>query len=67
MRAGRAPYRPGDEWTAELGARADYRVTPQHGLFADLGLVAYGDRFAASPLVDRRTVPSVRVGWLYRF
>jgi outer membrane protein len=67
VRAGRAPYRPGDEWTAELGARTDYRVTPQHSLFADLGLVAYGDRFAASPLVDRRTVPSVRVGWLYRF
>lgn len=55
------------EWTLDLGARADYRVTPQHSLFADLGVVAYGDRFAASPQVDRRTVSSVRVGWLARF
>lgn len=67
VRAGRAPYRPGDAWTTEVGVRADLRLTPAHGLFADLGAVVYGDRFAASPLVDRRTVPSVRVGWLTRF
>jgi len=58
---------PLGEWTLDLGARADCRVRPQHRLFADLGVVAYGDRFAASPLVDRRTVPSVRVSWLARF
>ncbi len=58
---------PLGEWMLDLGARADCRVTPQHSLFADLGVVAYSDRFAASPLVDRRTVPSVCVGWLARF
>jgi len=59
-------YRPGAEWTADFGVRADYRVTGQHTLFADLGLTALGDGLKASPLVDRRTVPSVRVGWLLR-
>lgn len=66
-RAGRAAYRPGSTLNTALGVRLDHRLAPQQMLFADLGVTALGSAIRASPLVDRRTLPELRAGWLYRF
>lgn len=66
-RAGRLGYRPGSTVNTEVGLRLDYRPAPQHLVFADLGATALGDAIKNSPLVDRSRLPSVRLGYLYRF
>lgn len=63
----RAAYTPGSTVNTELGLRVDYRLAPEQVLFADLGATALGSAIKRSPLVDRRTLPELRVGYLYRF
>lgn len=65
--AGRPAYSPGTTVDTELGLRLDYRLAPQQMLFADLGVRAFGSAAQASPLVDRTSLPQVRLGYLYRF
>lgn len=66
-RVDRAAYTPGSTINSELALRLDYRLTPQQLLFADLGVTSLGSAIKRSPLVDRNTLPEVRLGWLYRF
>lgn len=63
----RAAYAPGSTVNTEFAVRMDYRLAPQQVLFADVGVVALGQAIKRSPLVDRRTLPEVRLGYLYRF
>jgi outer membrane protein len=65
--ATRAAYAPGSTVNTEFGVRMDYRLAPQQVLFADVGVVALGNAIKRSPLVDRSTVPELRLGYLYRF
>jgi outer membrane protein len=65
--AGRAAYHPGSTVNTELGLRVDYRLAPQQMLFADMGFTSLGSAVKRSPLVDRSTLPEVRLGYLYRF
>lgn len=65
--AARAAYAAGSTVNTELGLRMDYRLAPQQVLFADVGVVALGNAIKRSPLVDRSTVPELRLGYLYRF
>lgn len=65
--ASRPAYTAGATVNTELGLRMDYRLAPQQVLFADVGVVALGDAIKGSPLVDRSTVPELRLGYLYRF
>lgn len=67
VRADRAAYRPGSTVNTEIGLRMDYGLAPQQTLFADVGLVSLGSAIQDSPLVDRRRLPEVRLGYLYRF
>lgn len=67
VRADRAAYTAGSTVNTELGLRVDYSVAPQHMLFADLGVTSLGSAIKRSPLVDRSTLPEVRLGYLYRF
>ncbi|PTT79593.1 hypothetical protein DBR42_21105 [Pelomonas sp. HMWF004] len=67
MRADRAAYAAGSTVNTELGLRVDYGLAPQHMLFADLGVTSLGSAIKRSPLVDRSTLPEVRLGSLYRF
>ncbi|MBB2487506.1 MipA/OmpV family protein [Mitsuaria sp. WAJ17] len=67
VRADRAAYLAGSTVNTELGLRLDYRIAPQQMLFADLGVTALGSAIKRSPLVDRSTLPEVRLGYLYRF
>lgn len=66
-RAGRAAYNPGSAVNAEIGVRLDYRLAPQQLLFADMGVSALDTSIKNSPLVDRSSVPEVRLGYMYRF
>jgi len=63
----RAAYTPGSTVNTEIGLRVDYRLAPQQALFADVGVTSLGSSIKSSPLVDRSTVPEVRLGYLYRF
>lgn len=65
--ATRPAYTAGATVNTELGLRMDVRLAPQQVLFADVGVVALGDAIKGSPLVDRSTVPELRLGYLYRF
>ena len=66
-RQGRAAYRPDATVNTSVGVRFDYRLAPQQALFLDLGVETLGKEIRNSPLVDRRSVPEVRLGYLYRF
>lgn len=65
--AQRPAYSPGAGVDTEVGLRLDYRIAPKQVLFADLGLRSLGGEVRNSPLVDRSSVPEVRLGYLYRF
>lgn len=65
--ATRAAYAPGSTVNTEIGLRMDYRLAPEQVLFADVGVVSLGSAIKRSPLVDRSTVPELRLGYLYRF
>lgn len=65
--ATRAAYAPGSTVNTRVGLRLDYLLAPQHLLFGDLGVESLGRAIEDSPLVDRRTVPEVRFGYVYRF
>jgi outer membrane protein len=67
VRADRAAYTAGSTVNTGLGLRVDYRLAPQQILFADLGVTSLGSTIKRSPLVDRSTLPEVRLGYLYRF
>lgn len=67
VRADRAAYTAGSTVNTEFGLRVDYRLAPQQLLFADVGVTSLGSAIKRSPLVDRSTLPEVRLGYLYRF
>jgi MipA family protein len=66
-RTDRPQYNPGSTVNTELGLRLDYRMAPQHMVFADLGGTALGSAIKSSPLVDRSSISELRLGYLYRF
>lgn len=66
-RAGRAAYSPGGTVNTEAGLRLDFRLAPDQAAFVDLGATALGGAIRNSPLVDRRALPEVRIGYLFRF
>jgi len=65
------PGRPAYEGVAttntEVGLRTAYLIDRQQGLFLDLSATAFGAGIKDSPLIERRGVPGVRLGYLYRF
>jgi MipA family protein len=52
---------------AEVGLRTFYGFSQHDGAFLDVSATALGSSIKDSPLVDRRTLPAVRLGYLYRF
>lgn len=65
--ASRAAYNGKSTVNTILGLRTDYSLTNAQSLFLDLRVTRYGSAIADSPLVDRSTLPSVRLGYLYQF
>lgn len=67
VRADRAFYEGSSTVNTEIGVRMDYRLAPQHTLLLDVGTTLLGSGIKDSPLVNRSSVPDVRLGYLYRF
>ncbi|XAH24571.1 MipA/OmpV family protein [Xylophilus sp. GW821-FHT01B05] len=51
----------------ELGVRAAYALAPRQTLLLNVGVTTLGKGIKDSPLVDRRNLSMVQVGYLYRF
>lgn len=67
VRPNRAAYSAGAATNLDAGVRLDYAFTRQHNIFLDVGMRRWGAAVTDSPLVDRSTTASLRVGYLYRF
>lgn len=50
-----------------IGLRTKYVVDRKQAIFLDAGATALGKGITDSPLVDKKTIPVVAVGYLYRF
>ena len=66
-RAGRPAYAGKATWNASVGASVDYSLAPRQSLILDVGVSHLGGGIADSPLVGKRFIPEVKVGYLYRF
>ncbi len=64
---GRAQYGGESTVNMEVGLRIDYTLSPKQNAFLDLRSTRLGDSMKDSPLVDRSSQTSLRVGYLYRF
>ena len=65
--AARPAYAAKAALNLETGVRASYAFTPHQVGFLDVGAQRLGNEIADSPLVGRRTLTSVGVGYMYRF
>ncbi len=63
----RARYEGKSTTSVNAGIRIDYALTRHQNLFLDVGLQRWGSGVTDSPLVQRSTSPSLRMGYLYRF
>lgn len=52
---------------AEVGLRLSYALAPRQTLWLDVGSESFGSAVKASPIVDRSSAPSARLGYQYRF
>lgn len=66
-RVGRAQYDGRSTVNTELGVRTGYALAPNQIVTLDVGATLYGSGIKNSPLVDRSTQTSVRLGYVYRF
>jgi len=67
VRAGRPFYQGGSAVNLEAGVRVGYAIAPRQSIFLDMSTTNLGSSIKDSPLVDRSSQSSVRVGYLYRF
>jgi len=65
--AGRPFYEGRATVNAEVGLRTVYGLAPRHAVSLDLSTTRLGAGITDSPLVERRNVSSVRLGYIYRF
>ncbi|HWW06829.1 MipA/OmpV family protein [Collimonas sp.] len=65
--AGRAAYTGKSTSNIAFGVRADYALTPNQLIFLDVGDLQRGTGIKDSPLVDKSSALTARVGYLYKF
>ncbi|MGJ7543095.1 MipA/OmpV family protein [Variovorax sp. LT1R16] len=65
--ADRAFYEGRSAVNFELGVRVGYDIAPKQNVFVDLSATTLGSGIKNSPLVDRSSSATVRVGYVYRF
>lgn len=66
-RVGRAQYDGRSTVNSEFGVRTGYALAPNQIVTLDVGATVYGSAIKNSPLVDRSSQTSVRLGYVYRF
>lgn len=67
VRIGRPAYAGESGVNVELGVRGVYRFDAHHSVLMNVEVESLADEIQESPLVDRSTVNSVSIGYLYRF
>lgn len=67
MLPGRPLYSGASATTLQVGLRLDYAFQSRHSVFLDLSATRLPDEIKNSPLVDRSSLSSATVGYLYRF
>ena len=65
--AGRPFYEGDATVNAEVGLRTVYALAPHHSLSLDVSTTRLGAGIKDSPLVERRNLSRVNVGYVYRF
>lgn len=65
--AGRPAYNGTSTWNMTVGTRVDYHFTKQQQVLLDVGVSHLGSGITDSPIVGKRYVPEVRIGYLYHF
>jgi outer membrane protein len=65
--AARAAYTGKATTDFNLGVRLDYAIQPNQLILLDISSTRRGSGISDSPLVSKDTVPSLRLGYLYRF
>lgn len=66
-RAGRPAYNGSSTVNTSIGTRVAYQVAPRQSLSLDVQVTHLGSGISDSPLVGKRFIPAVRVGYLYQF
>lgn len=67
VRFGRPAYTGTATWKTSLGARIDYNLTKHQRLVLDVGVSHLGSGVTDSPLVGKRFIPQVGIGYMYQF
>ncbi|WP_244137413.1 MipA/OmpV family protein [Burkholderia pyrrocinia] len=67
VRPGRPAYTGTATWKTSLGTRVDYNFAKHQRLLLDVGVSHLGSGLTDSPLVGKRFIPEIRVGYLYQF
>ncbi|WP_118178795.1 MipA/OmpV family protein [Paraburkholderia phosphatilytica] len=66
-RSDRPAYTGTATWNVSLGTRVDYRLTAHQRVLLDVGVSHLGSGVTDSPLVGKRFIPEVRIGYNYQF
>ena len=64
---GRDMYTGKATYDTSIGAKFDYRITPHQLVSFDLDATRLGSGITDSPIVGRKVIPQVKLGYLYQF
>jgi len=67
VQAGRPAYTGKATYTESIGAKFDYHVTSHQTLIVDAGVSHLGSGITDSPIVGKKYIPEVKLGYLYAF
>lgn len=67
VRAGRDQYTGRAAYNVSIGTKFDYQVTRHQLATLDLGVSHLGSGITDSPIIGKKFVPEVRLGYLYQF
>jgi outer membrane protein len=67
VRAGRPVYIGKATYTESIGAKFDYHVTAHQTLIVDAGVSHLGSGITDSPIVGKKYIPKINLGYLYEF
>lgn len=66
-RPGRSEYSGKGTYDESIGTQADYKFTRHQSMLLDVSVKHLGGGITDSPIVGKRYVPQLRVGYLYQF
>ncbi|OTP66590.1 MipA/OmpV family protein [Caballeronia sordidicola] len=67
VKAGRPAYTGRAAYNLSIGTKVDYKIARQQLVFLDVGVSHLTSGITDSPLVGKRYIPEVRLGYLYQF